>query len=78
MGETTGENHQPILPGSCGCREEEALIKAALNCNQELIVDIPGIIGASHWYAVLALGCIYNNISNLKVFHLKFVLQCVK
>lgn len=36
VGETTGEN-QSGPPGSCGWPEEEALIKAALNHNQEFI-----------------------------------------
>lgn len=33
--------------------EEEVLIKAALNCNQELIVKLLGVIRASHAYTAL-------------------------
>ena len=35
------KNLQPIFPGSCGRLKEETLIKAALNCNQEFIGNIP-------------------------------------
>lgn len=55
MEEASGEYHQPIFCGSCGWQEEEALIKAALNCNQEFIVNNPKIIRASCWNALLHL-----------------------
>lgn len=55
MEETSGEYQPPILCGSCGWQEEEALIKAALNCNQEFIVNNSKIIRPSCWNAVLRI-----------------------
>lgn len=41
------------------------------------IVNIPGIIRASHWYAVLVLSCIYNNITNLNVLSTWLSINCI-
>lgn len=41
--------------------EEEALIKAALNCNQELIVKLLGVIRASHAHTALVYSETCNN-----------------
>lgn len=41
--------------------EEEVLIKAALNCNQELISKLLGVIRASHAYTALVYSATCNN-----------------
>lgn len=43
--------------------EEEVLIKAALNCNQELVVKLLGVIRASHTYTALGYSAACNNTS---------------
>lgn len=41
--------------------EEEVLIKAALNCNQELVVKLLGVIRASHAYTALSYSAACKN-----------------
>lgn len=57
--------HQPNHFGSCGWLEEETLIKAALNCNQQFFVNIPRGIRAGHRSART------NPTSNLQVWNLQ-------
>lgn len=62
MGARFRDHWREIFPVSAAALfEEEVLIKAALNCNQELIVKLLGVIRASHAYTALGCSAACNN-----------------
>lgn len=62
MGARFRDHWREIFPVSAAALfEEEVLIKAALNYNQELIVKLLGVIRASHAYTALGYSAACNN-----------------
>lgn len=61
--ESTGEEEEKIKSAvpAAALFEEEVLIKAALNCNQELIVKLLSVIRASHAHTALVYSATCNN-----------------